>query len=178
MRSGRGGGVCPPPGCPIRESSDRRVPAAPRGVSPRGRALHRPCRPRHPPRAHPRSRPCRAVRTRARAGQEPAPLSSGPSRYRCSVDPVGYPPTEPDTPLSTCRETWHLNRGGEWWCAARRRVTRAPVAGRRPPVRPRRGPVRAAGRRGTGGGVRRGPNARALDLGWRGRALARSLERR
>ena len=94
MRSGRGGGVCPPPGCPIRESSDRRVPAAPRGVSPRGRALHRPCRPRHPPRAHPRSRPCRAVRTRARAGQEPAPSSSGPSRSCLMQLLLGRLPTD------------------------------------------------------------------------------------
>ena len=54
---GRGRAGITGTGCPIRESSDRRVPAAPRGVSPRGRALHRPGRPRHPPRAHPRSRP-------------------------------------------------------------------------------------------------------------------------
>ena len=36
-------------GCPIRGPPDRRPPAPPRGVSPRGRALPRPAAPRHPP---------------------------------------------------------------------------------------------------------------------------------
>ncbi len=49
MDSARDDGVSPPPGCPIRTSSDRRVPAAPRGVSSRGHVLHRPQAPRHPP---------------------------------------------------------------------------------------------------------------------------------
>ena len=39
-------------GCPIRTSPDRRLPAPPRGISPRGRVLHRPPTPRHPPCAH------------------------------------------------------------------------------------------------------------------------------
>jgi hypothetical protein len=39
--------------CSIRAPPDLRVGAAPRGISPRPRALHRPRRPRHPPRAHP-----------------------------------------------------------------------------------------------------------------------------
>jgi hypothetical protein len=39
-------------GCPIRTSPDRRLPAPPRGISPRGRVLPRPPTPRHPPCAH------------------------------------------------------------------------------------------------------------------------------
>lgn len=39
-------------GCPIRTSPDLRLPAPPRGISPRGRVLHRPPTPRHPPCAH------------------------------------------------------------------------------------------------------------------------------
>ena len=39
-------------GCPIRRSPDPRLPAPPRGISPRGRVLHRPPTPRHPPCAH------------------------------------------------------------------------------------------------------------------------------
>ena len=42
-------GVSPPPGCPIRSPLDRRLPAAPQGVSSRGHVLHRPQTPRHPP---------------------------------------------------------------------------------------------------------------------------------
>jgi hypothetical protein len=36
-------------GCPIRKSPDLRLPAPPRGISPRGRVLRRPPTPRHPP---------------------------------------------------------------------------------------------------------------------------------
>ena len=39
-------------GCPIRRSPDHRLPAPPRGISPRGRVLPRPPTPRHPPCAH------------------------------------------------------------------------------------------------------------------------------
>ena len=39
-------------GCPIRTSPDLRLPAPPRGISPRGRVLRRPPTPRHPPCAH------------------------------------------------------------------------------------------------------------------------------
>src|SRR5918998_2099542 len=39
-------------GCPIRTSPDHRLPAPPRGISPRGRVLPRPPTPRHPPCAH------------------------------------------------------------------------------------------------------------------------------
>lgn len=39
-------------GCPIRTPPDHRLPAPPRGVSPRGRVLPRPTTPRHPPCAH------------------------------------------------------------------------------------------------------------------------------
>ena len=52
--------------CSIRAPSVPRVAAAPRGVSPLARALHRPCRPRHPPRAHPCSQPPRRGRAAAR----------------------------------------------------------------------------------------------------------------
>ncbi len=57
--------VSPLTGCPIRRSPDRRLPASPRCISPRGRVLHRPGAPRHPPCAllwffsHRRSRRCR-----------------------------------------------------------------------------------------------------------------------
>ena len=57
MCSGVGGGVQPPPDCSIRAPSHYRVGATRRGVSPRPRALHRPCKPRHPPRAHPSALP-------------------------------------------------------------------------------------------------------------------------
>ena len=40
------------PGCPIRIPLDRRLPAPPQGVSPRGRVLPRQSAPRHPPCAH------------------------------------------------------------------------------------------------------------------------------
>jgi hypothetical protein len=36
-------------GCPIRRSLDHRLPAPPQSISPRGRVLHRPPTPRHPP---------------------------------------------------------------------------------------------------------------------------------
>jgi hypothetical protein len=39
-------------GCPMRKPPDRRLPAPPRGISPRGRVLPRPPTPRHPPCAH------------------------------------------------------------------------------------------------------------------------------
>jgi hypothetical protein len=38
-------------GCPIRSPQDHRVPAPPLRISPRGRVLHRPLTPRHPPSA-------------------------------------------------------------------------------------------------------------------------------
>jgi hypothetical protein len=61
--------------CAIRAPSDRCVGAAPRGVSPLPRALHRPWKPRHPPRAHPCVIPGRVSRTRAHAGQESTPIT-------------------------------------------------------------------------------------------------------
>ncbi len=45
-------------GCPIRTPPDRRLPAPPRGVSPRGRVLPRPTTPRHPPCARLRDHSC------------------------------------------------------------------------------------------------------------------------
>jgi hypothetical protein len=59
--------VRPRPGCPIRTPPDRRLPAPPRGVSPRGRVLHRPPTPRHPP--------CALLRGIRRPPSVPAPRS-------------------------------------------------------------------------------------------------------
>ena len=47
-----GDAVSPAPGCPIRRSPDRRLPAPPQSISSRGHVLHRPAAPRHPPCAH------------------------------------------------------------------------------------------------------------------------------
>ena len=44
--------VSPRTGCPIRRSQDHQFPALPLRISPRGRVLHRPVAPRHPPCAH------------------------------------------------------------------------------------------------------------------------------
>jgi hypothetical protein len=49
MCSARGIQVSPWMGCPIRTSSDHRLPAAPRGISLPGHVLLRPQMPRHPP---------------------------------------------------------------------------------------------------------------------------------
>jgi hypothetical protein len=49
MCSAVGDRVSPRPGCPIRISSDLRLPATPRGVSSPGHVLLRPQTPRHPP---------------------------------------------------------------------------------------------------------------------------------
>src|SRR5690349_8609795 len=46
-----------PPGCPIRRSLDRRLPAPPQSISSRGHVLHRRPAPRHPPCAHHSGRP-------------------------------------------------------------------------------------------------------------------------
>jgi hypothetical protein len=45
----RGCPVSPRTGCPIRRSQDHQFPALPLRISPRGRVLHRPVAPRHPP---------------------------------------------------------------------------------------------------------------------------------
>ena len=77
-------------GCPIRKPLDRRLPAPPQGVAPRGRVLHRPSAPRHPPCAHLRKRrsplrraaraslPCGTKRRRAPAGGRAAPAAQEP----------------------------------------------------------------------------------------------------
>ena len=81
------------------------------------------------------------------------------------------------------RSPRNLERGGEWWCAARCLSRGLPTAIRDPRLRPPRGVVTPADRRGTRGEIRHGPSARALDLGWTtGRRCRRlrsySLERR
>ena len=57
----RGDGPSRLPGCPIRRSLDRRLPAPPQSISPRGRVLHRRPAPRHPPCAHLPVAPCDAT---------------------------------------------------------------------------------------------------------------------
>ncbi len=80
------------PGCPIRRSRDRRLPAPPPSISSRGHVLHRRPAPRHPPCAHHSGRsicgasvhparlvPCRDIETKpalpALAGQDDVLLS-------------------------------------------------------------------------------------------------------
>ena len=76
-------------GCPIRTSPDRRLPAPPRGVSPRGRVLRRPPTPRHPPCAHHRGHSTvvdaapRAIGRGGRTGARPRD-HRGP---RCAATP-------------------------------------------------------------------------------------------
>ena len=116
--------------CSIRASSAPRVAAAPRGVSPLARALHRPCRPGHPPRAHPCSHPRRASRTRAHAGQEPAPhpgaITSTASARPAVADRARH---------SLVKVRKDLMRGGEWWCAPCRCLVRAGSRHRTTPPR-------------------------------------------
>ena len=74
-------------GCPIRTPPDPRLPAPPRGVSPRGRVLRRPPTPRHPPCALPRGHPPPGPRGRAR---RPSP---GARRREAAAGPAPPPPT-------------------------------------------------------------------------------------
>src|SRR5215203_4351371 len=83
-------------GCPIRTSPDRRLPASPRGISPRGRVLPRPPTPRHPPCAHlcevrRRSHPAPVV---ASAADRHAPEGRSPRHGRSppTRDASGSPP--------------------------------------------------------------------------------------
>lgn len=81
-------------GCPIRRPRDRRPPAPPPRVSPRGRVLPRPRAPRHPPCAHLRGSPIRsaaAPRSRRAAAR---PKARSPTRgERASVpSSVAHPP--------------------------------------------------------------------------------------
>jgi hypothetical protein len=73
-------GVSPPPGCPIRRSRDRRLPAPPPGISSRGHVLPRQPAPRHPPCAH----------------------HSGCLRAARASFPPGGQDTPPDEPLCFC----------------------------------------------------------------------------
>jgi hypothetical protein len=82
-------------GCPIRRPPDHRMPAPPRGVSPRGHVLHRPPTPRHPPCAHHRDvlapgthsfqRSPRAGRRLHLIGHTPTPASPARGWIRVSV---------------------------------------------------------------------------------------------
>lgn len=71
-------------GCPIRRPPDHRMPAPPRGVSPRGHVLHRPPTPRHPPCAHHRDVlvPARTPHVRMDPVPAVAFISSAPRRRR------------------------------------------------------------------------------------------------
>ncbi len=148
--------------CSIRAPSVPRVAAAPRGVSPLARALHRPCRPGHPPRAHPCSHPRRAARTRAHAGQEPAP-HPGAITHRPATLAVQH-----SFEHSLVKVRKDLSRGGEWWCAPCRCLGRAGSRHRTTPPRspsPRPWP-RVAGVLGAGSGAVRAP-ARSTWVGAR-----------
>ncbi len=134
--------------CSIRASSVPRVAAAPRGVSPLARALHRPCRPGHPPRAHPCSHPRRASRTRAHAGQEPAPHPGAITHRPASLA------VQHSFEHSLVKVRKDLMRGGEWWCAPCRCLGRAGSRPRPDPPAFALAQVATWGRRGTGG---RGP---------------------
>jgi hypothetical protein len=166
MCSGVGDGVQPPPDCSIRAPSAHRVGATPRGVSPRPRALHRPCKPRHPPRAHPCVIiPVRVSRTRAHAGQESAPISRGQhgNSFCCSSSAIGLDRSRHDTPLSMspCGTSYEVESGG-----APVRYLRADSRWRfvTPAFALPGGMVMPPDRQGTGSRIRHGPSARALDL--------------
>ena len=62
------------PGCPIRTSLDRKLPALPQGISSRGHVIHRQPAPRHPPCAHHSGmRPPHTV-PRSHQGRKPSPV--------------------------------------------------------------------------------------------------------
>ena len=82
-------------GCPIRRPPDRRLPAPPRGISPRGRVLPRPPTPRHPPCAlHAESR----LRLHPRSPSRQ--LGAGPARASRDV-----PPSHDPTPARSHRDS-------------------------------------------------------------------------
>ena len=91
-------------GCPIRTSPDRRLPAPPRGISPRGRVLPRPPTPRHPPCAHHADSCVRSHPAASCRGSRPARASgtSPPARARAATTlarshRIGLGPTAPLT---------------------------------------------------------------------------------
>jgi hypothetical protein len=76
-------------GCPIRIPPDLRLPAPPRGISPRGRVLPRPPTPRHPPCAlHAEA----LIRLRRAPIAGWAPRRAGPARASRDVARLGLPP--------------------------------------------------------------------------------------
>lgn len=123
--------------CSIRAPPARRVGAAPRGVSPRPRALHRPRRPRHPPRAHPCDALSPATTTRQSCGAR-----VGPHRVAATLAPSCHPHLPSDdtksiqhAPLSRYKyggPPTEVQRGG----AARTVARRAPASPARVPLRP------------------------------------------
>ena len=109
----RGVPASPRTGCPIRKSLDHQLPALPQSVSPRGRVLHRPLAPRHPPCAHHRrvwSHACDPAK-----GEPLACLclhsARGPAIRRTHA----------------CRGRQHP-AGGASWCARRRPYGQSPCA--------------------------------------------------
>ena len=125
-------------GCPIRRPPDHRLPAPPRGISPRGRVLPRPPTPRHPPCAR---LPDRSAISRASprwsGSRQPGPCARTPPHqprtqrlprdpwFRCSVCSCSVSVTDSvhqrrlDVSQSRCR----VHRAG-----------RRPPAGRPRPV--------------------------------------------
>ena len=111
--------------CSIRAPPDPRAGAAPRGVSPRPRALHRPRTPRHPPRAHPCTLYLVHVAPCAHAGQESTPHGSIIAYLYYADTHSRNRPCH--APHSSCQRTKrrsmllqsmikHLVRGEAWWC--------------------------------------------------------------
>ncbi len=80
-------------GCPIRTSLDLRLPAPPRGISPRGRVLPRPPTPRHPPCALLAEA---LIRLRLAQSASWPPRRAGPAR--ASRDVASLPATRPSQP--------------------------------------------------------------------------------
>ena len=134
--------------CSIRAPPARRVGAAPRGVSPRPRALHRPRRPRHPPRAHPCDAPSPATTARRSRGAR-----VGPHRGTATLAPVGHPHLPTDGPhrsgILHCQGPppmgWPSDRGAAWRCGTDR--------SRWPPGSSGGAPLRPPPPPGEGGGI-------------------------
>ena len=168
------------PACAIRAPSDQCAAAAPRGVSPLARALRRPCRPRHPPRAFVRSAPpARAAHPRPRrAGAGPQP-GAAHRHHHCSRSPAS--PAGWTTGTLPCQRAAAPRGGGAWWCAVPGGgAVGLPAAARSPPLRPR--PARqgrgSPGYWGQGAGRSQRPAGQPWDVWPAPRGPARSLERR
>jgi hypothetical protein len=116
-------------GCPIRRSLDRRLPAPPQSISPRGRVLRRPQAPRHPPCAHLResvfvsSRLAPAAVRRARAPPRRHGRSAGPCLGQL---PRRSPLPGSRDPVGMTRSALHLSMYVDAPCAGGAAGTRTP----------------------------------------------------